>query len=163
MGEKISPPKNFDSSASEECYDQYCQTPLQLADSTGLRLDGVGVDFVFPCHMNNKKEGITPTLLLPVGMSLHNKHFFVSRGCRKGAWRVSEWCLEGLFRVSGECLANSTRTCKPNSTSIGWSRSCFFFPIEGRRKEGRRNNPHLASSRRNDPTCLNFGDFLVGI
>ena len=34
----------------------------------------------------------------------------------------------------------------------------FVFPRkkEGRKKEG-RNNPHLASSRRNDPTCLNFG------
>ena len=29
------------------------------------------------------------------------------------------------------------------------------------RKEGRKN-PHLASSRRNDPSCLNFGDCLVG-
>ena len=38
----------------------------------------------------------------------------------------------------------------------------FVFPQEGRRKEGRRN-PHLASSRRVDPTCLNFGDCLVGV
>ena len=30
---------------------------------------------------------------------------------------------------------------------------------EGRRK----NNPHLAFSRRNDPTCLIFGDCLVGV
>ena len=30
------------------------------------------------------------------------------------------------------------------------------------KEEGRRN-PHLASSRRNDPTCLNFGDCLVGV
>ena len=30
------------------------------------------------------------------------------------------------------------------------------------KKEG-RNNPHLASSRRNDPTCLNFSDSLVGV
>ena len=28
-------------------------------------------------------------------------------------------------------------------------------------EEGR--NPHLASSRRIDPTCLNFGDCLVGV
>jgi len=30
-----------------------------------------------------------------------------------------------------------------------------------RRKEGR--NPHLAFSRRNDPTCLIFSDCLVGV
>ena len=35
--------------------------------------------------------------------------------------------------------------------------------MEEGRKEGRRRNPHLASSRRNDPTCLNFGDCLVGV
>ena len=40
---------------------------------------------------------------------------------------------------------------KPNSTSIGLSR---------RRK---KKNTHLASSRRIDPTCLNFGDFLMGV
>ena len=36
---------------------------------------------------------------------------------------------------------------------------------EGRRKEGRKKkkNPHLASSRRNGPKCLNFGDCLVGV
>ena len=36
---------------------------------------------------------------------------------------------------------------------------------EGRKKEEEkgRNNPHLAFSRRNDPTCLNFGDCLVGV
>ena len=28
---------------------------------------------------------------------------------------------------------------------------------------GRRNNSHLASNRRNDPSCLNFGDYLVGV
>ena len=38
-----------------------------------------------------------------------------------------------------------------------------FFPKEGR-KEGRKkkNNPHLASSRRSDPTCLIFGDRRCG-
>ena len=35
----------------------------------------------------------------------------------------------------------------------------FVFPLE----EGRRSNPHLAFSRRNDPTCLIFGDCLVGV
>ena len=32
--------------------------------------------------------------------------------------------------------------------------------MEGRKK---KNNPHLASSRRNDPTCLKFGDCLLGV
>ena len=38
------------------------------------------------------------------------------------------------------------------------------FPLEEEegRKEG-RNNPHLVFKRRNDPTCLNFGDCLVGV
>ena len=40
----------------------------------------------------------------------------------------------------------------------------FVFPREGRRKEeGRRSNPHLAFSRRNDPTGQIFGDCLVGV
>ena len=34
----------------------------------------------------------------------------------------------------------------------------FVFQLEG---EGR--NPHLASSSRNGPKCLNFGDCLVGV
>ena len=40
----------------------------------------------------------------------------------------------------------------------------FVFPLEGRKKkkEG-RNNPHLAFSRRIDPTCLIFVDCLVGV
>ena len=35
---------------------------------------------------------------------------------------------------------------------------------EGRKEEEEEEgrNPHLASSRRIDPTCLNFGDCLVG-
>ena len=35
----------------------------------------------------------------------------------------------------------------------------------GRKKKevGRKNNPHLAFSRRNDPTCLIFSDCLVGV
>ena len=36
---------------------KYCQTPLQLADTTELQLDGAGEDFVFPCHNNKKVEG----------------------------------------------------------------------------------------------------------
>ena len=37
----------------------------------------------------------------------------------------------------------------------------FVFPWK-KKKEG-RNNPHLASSRRNDPICLKFGGCPVGV
>ena len=37
-----------------------------------------------------------------------------------------------------------------------------MFPRK--KKEKGRKNPHLALSRKNDPsTCLNFGDCLVGV
>ena len=40
----------------------------------------------------------------------------------------------------------------------------FVFPLEeGMKEEERRKNPHLAFSRRNDPTCLNFSDCIVGV
>ena len=32
-----------------------------------------------------------------------------------------------------------------------------------RKEEEEGRNPHLASSRRNDPTCLNFGSYLVDV
>ena len=35
--------------------------------------------------------------------------------------------------------------------------------MEEEQEEEGRNNPHLASSRKNDPTCLNFGDCLVDV
>ena len=47
-------------------------------------------------------------------------------------------------------LSNSTPTSKPNSTSVGLSRSWLCFPKE---EEG-RTNPHLAFSRRNVPSFL---------
>ena len=50
--------------------------------------------------------------------------------------------------------------CKLNSR-VGVD---FVFPRK--KKEGRKqkNNPHLASSRRNGPICrLKFGDCLVGV
>ena len=34
---------------------------------------------------------------------------------------------------------------------------------EGRKKKEGRITPNLAFSRRNDPTCLNFADCLVGV
>ena len=40
----------------------------------------------------------------------------------------------------------------------------FVFPLEeGRKKKEGKTNPHLAFSTRNDPTCLIFGDCLVGV
>ena len=47
----------------------------------------------------------------------------------------------------------------PTQLQLVWVGVDFVFPWK---KEGRRSNPHLASSRRNDPTCLNFGDCVVG-
>ena len=38
----------------------------------------------------------------------------------------------------------------------------FVFPQKKKKEEGRKI-PHLAASRMNDPTCLNFGDCLVGV
>ena len=58
-------------------------------------------------------------------------------------------------------LSNSTPTCKPISTSVGWRRSWLCFPT-GRKREGRKN-PHLASRSWNGPRCLNFGDCLAGV
>ena len=40
----------------------------------------------------------------------------------------------------------------------------FVFLQEGIRREGRRRkNRNLALSRRNEPSCLNYGDCLVGV
>ena len=42
--------------------------------------------------------------------------------------------------------------------------TCWLcFPMEGRRKEGRKKNPLLTFSRRITPTCLNFGDCIMGV
>ena len=48
--------------------------------------------------------------------------------------------------------------------NFSWFESELTLFSHGRRwrKEG-RNNPHLAFSRRNDPTCLIFGDCLLGV
>ena len=77
-------------------------------------------------------------------------------------------CLTNFntFKKMKKFLSYSTPTCKPNSTSVGLSRSWLCFPTEeGRRKkkEGRKKNPHLTFSRWIDPTCLNFGDCIVGV
>ena len=47
----------------------------------------------------------------------------------------------------------------PTQLQLVWVGDDFVFP---RKKEGRKY-PHLAFSRRNDPTCLIFGDCLVGV
>ena len=85
-------------------------------------------------------------------------------------WKGLEW---QMFKYEGFLYDVYCQTPlqleNPNSTSVGWSRSWLCFPT-GRKEEGRkegrkegRNNPHLAFSRRNDPTCLIFSDCLVGV
>ena len=70
--------------------------------------------------------------------------------------------MEQLCQWLGNLLSNSTPTCKPNSTSVDWSRSWLCFPAE--EEEGRRkSNPHLAFNRGNGPICLDFGDCLLGV
>ena len=69
-----------------------------------------------------------------------------------------------LVWLSQEFCQTPLRLGNPNSSSVVWRRSWLCFPTR-RRKEGRKkkNNPHLASSRRNDPTWLNFGNCLLGV
>ena len=77
----------------------FCQTPLQLANSTQLQLVGVGVDFDFP----QKKKGRNPHL----DYSRRNDPKCLWRvfgNCLKGVWHVSEGCLACVWRVSGGCL-----------------------------------------------------------
>ena len=45
---------------------------------------------------------------------------------------------------------------------VGSDYKVFPLEEEGRKEEEGRNQ-HLASSRRIDPICLNFGDRLVGV
>ena len=70
---------------------------------------------------------------------------------------VNDVCHPGKLYVSHRLNCQTPfRLESPNSTSVGRSRSWLCFPTE--EEEGRegRKNPHLAFSRRNDPTCLNF-------
>ena len=67
--------------------------------------------------------------------------------------RISHIVNPILWVIGCIILSNSTPTCKPNSTSVGLSRSWLCFPTEEEEQEEGRNNPHLASSRRNAPTC----------
>ena len=62
-----------------------------------------------------------------------------------------EYIQNVLYWTNTFILSNSTPTCKPNSTSVGSRRSWLCFPME---EEGKR---------RNAPSCLIFGDFLVGV
>ena len=103
----VSPQKNF-----ENANHVFCQTPLQLANPTELQLDGVGVDFVFPCH-NNKKEGRNNPHRTLTRRNVPTYFKFgapticvwkMSEGCPKDVWRVFEGYLDGSFRVSGENL-----------------------------------------------------------
>ena len=74
------------------------------------------------------------------------------------------WLNHNIVSTSAAICLLSNSTCKTNSTSVGLSRSWLCFPTgrkEGRRR--RRKNPHLTSSRRNDPTYLNFGWLYCGL
>ena len=46
--------------------------------------------------------------------------------------------------------------------NFSWLKKELTLFSHGRKEEEGRN-PHLFSSGRNDPTCLNFGDYLVGV
>ena len=63
-------------------------------------------------------------------MVLRKKCYFSSRKGKNSKSKLYEKII--LF------LSNSTPTCKPNSTSVGWRRSWLCFPTEeeGRKKEG---------------------------
>ena len=50
-----------------------------------------------------------------------------------------------------------------NPTQLVWVGVDFVFQRKKKEEEGRKNNTHLAFSRRKDPTCLNFGDCIVGV
>ena len=57
-------------------------------------------------------------------------------------------------------LSNSTPTCRPNSTLVGWSRIWLCFPMS-QEEEQQQQQPSLASTRRDGPTCLILGGFPV--
>ena len=61
------------------------------------------------------------------------------------------FCLLDIFSYiffSFHLFSNSTPTCRPNSTAVGWRRSWSCFLKEGR-------------IRRYDPICLSFYDCLT--
>ena len=63
------------------------------------------------------------------------------------------------------CKAKPLQLANPSQLQLVGVGVDFVFPLKGRKEEeGRRKkNPHLAFSRRNDPTCLIFSDCLVGV
>ena len=72
-------------------------------NSTELELVRVGVDFVFQCHNNNKKN---PHLMLIYKQVLQMNNIgevknWVSRRCLEGVSNVYNRCLEGVQKVSG--------------------------------------------------------------
>ena len=80
-------------------YLTYCQTPLQLADPTQLKLVGVGVDFVFP-QEGRKEEGMNPHLASTRG---NDPLCLKLVDCLVYVWKVFGKCLEGVWWMSGEC------------------------------------------------------------
>ena len=85
---------------------------------------------------------------------------WVSWGCLVGVWMVPGGCLVGVRWVSVRCLEGVLR---PKSTSVEQSMSWNRFQMSQQQEGRRRNNPHLASARRNDPdpACLKFVDCPV--
>ena len=78
----------------------FCQTPLQLANPTELQLDGVGVDFVFPCHKKDEEGRNNPHLAFTSRKGTTGLYFVaglsVSGECLENVWKISV--------VSGGCL-----------------------------------------------------------
>ena len=58
-------------------------------------------------------------------------------------------------------LQTPLHLANPTQLQLVWAGVDFVFPRKKNKKK--KNNPHLAFSRRNDPTCLIFGDCLVGV
>ena len=72
---------------------------------------------------------------------------------------------QGQQRITTELVHNCQIPLQlANPTQLQLVRAGVDFVFPRKKKEGRRKkNPHLASSRRIDPTCLKFGDCLVSV
>ena len=76
--------------------------------------------------------------------------------------------VDVLEKLYFGCVWNFCQTplqlANPTQLQLVWVGVDFVFPRkEGKRKEEEGITPHLASSKRNDPTCLNFDDCVVGV
>ena len=65
-----------------------------------------------------------------------------------------------LFRVPVAYCQTPLQLADPTQLQLVGIGVDFVFPLdeeeEGRKEEGRKNNPHPGSSRESDPTCLKF-------